>query len=162
MTEPQPGATEDAERRAAGIINCRREYFRCQQMIREHEDAQARARAEETLDDLISLIRRNCAQLMAAVGRQVASTGVITAAQARLILIANGADEETMSDWHERPEFWAQLFTNYFSLGSGDPGYKLTELAGAMMINADPDFLSGAWFRELAAGGQPATPTQNP
>ena len=123
------------------ILGHRREYFRLQQMIRDHrerapEDEQARADAEAELDRLIGIIRFGCARLMAWLAVQVAVTETLTGAQARIFLIANGDGEETMNRWRDRPEETARTLTGDLKRGPGRPADKLVARANRMAADA--------------------------
>jgi hypothetical protein len=109
-------------------------------MIRDHRgekprDVQARETAEAELDKLIGIIRFGCARLMAWLAEQVANSRTLTAAQARIFLIATGVDDEAMNGWHENPALSAQNLLGRLKLGPGRPEEKLTMMARNMLAD---------------------------
>jgi hypothetical protein len=108
MSESEPDSPDEAEHLAGTITRLRGEYFRLQQMIRDHRrtnpgDEQTRESAEEDLDRLIEVIKLGSGALAGYCAR-TAHEGTFTARQARLILIATGAGNQALASLEERPE----------------------------------------------------------
>jgi hypothetical protein len=108
MSESEPDSPDEAEHLAGTITRLRGEYFRLQQMIRDHRstnpgDEQTRESAEEDLDRLIEVIKFSSGAL-AGYCAQTAHEGTFTAREARLILIATGAGDQALTSLRERPE----------------------------------------------------------
>lgn len=117
MSESEPDSPDEAEHLAGTITRLRGEYFRLQQMVRDHRrtnpgDEQTRESVEEDLDRLIEVIKFGSSALAGYCAR-TAHEGTFTAKEARLILIATGAGDQALASLEERPGEMTESLRQY-------------------------------------------------